>query len=190
MHKSKHTYGRKSFTPKTKKLHPSVDLTAMVNLSFLLIMFFMLQSFMKKPNYVDLNLPDRDIGCFEPPVCGGETWRNFTLLLGENDKVVTCMGMTSFPMEEPKVFKLGSKEFHKEMADKINFVRERINNPEKEGLYVVIKPSNECKFENLIAALDAVSINKPRTFTVSHSITADEEKLLEKHTNLSKFAKN
>lgn len=180
MHTNKHRYGRKSITPKTKKLHPSVDLTAMVNLSFLLMMFFMLQSFMKKPEHMDLTLPDRD-------TCGGCQindcylgWRNFTLLLGENDKVVTCMGMTSFPMEEPKVFKLGSKEFHKEMADKIDFISQNVNNPEKEGLYVVIKPSDKCKFENLIAALDAVNINKPRTFTVSHTITDDEQKLLEK----------
>lgn len=32
MYTSKHTYGRKGITPKAKKLHPFVDLTAMVNL--------------------------------------------------------------------------------------------------------------------------------------------------------------
>lgn len=190
MHTSKHTYGRKSITPKTKKLHPSIDLTAMVNLSFLLIMFFMLQSFIKKPNSMDLNLPNRDTcgGCHINDCYTG--WRNFTLLLGENDKVVVYMGQVGFPMEEPKVFKLGSKEFRKELADKINFVRERVNNPEKEGLFVSIKPSDKCKFENLVTALDEISINKPRTFTVSHQINSDELKLLEKYTNLSKFAKN
>ena len=179
MHTSKHTYGRKSITPKAKKLRPFVDLTAMVNLSFLLMMFFMLQSFMKKPNYTDLNLPDRDIGCFEPPACGGETWRNFTLLLGKNDKVVMYFGMAQSPMEEPKVFKIDSKEFQNEMTRINKFVLENVNNPEKEGLTVFIKPSDKCKYENLIAALDAVNLIKPRTFSVNHNITVEEQKLLD-----------
>lgn len=60
MHASKHTYGRKSLTPKTKKLNPFVDVTAMVNLSFLLMIFFMLQSFIQKPQAMDLELPDKN----------------------------------------------------------------------------------------------------------------------------------
>ena len=190
MHISKHKYGRKSITSKAKKLHPFVDLTAMVNLSFLLMMFFMLQSFMKKPNYVDLSLPERTTYGPDFVICNNGSWRNFTLLLGENDEVVTCMGMSGLPMEEPKTFQSGSLALQKEIANKCNFVRERVNNPEKEGLFIIIKPSDKCKYENLIEALDQVSINKVRTFTVSQTITADEEKLLEKHTNLSKFAEN
>lgn len=180
MHTSKHTYGRKSLTPKTKKLHPSVDLTAMVNLSYLLIMFFMLQSFMKKPEHIDFSLPEHDTCGPDYPVCGGEIWRNLTLLLGENNKVVMYFGIAQSPLEEPKVFQIDSKEFSKEFNRINQYVLERVVSPEKEGLTVIIKPSDKCQYKNLISALDAVNLIKPRTFTVSHIINSDEQKLLEK----------
>ena len=104
MFTSKDTYGRKSITPKTKKLHPFVDLTAMVNLSFLLMMFFMLQSFIKKPTAMDLSLPQEV--CNDGSICCGGMagWRNLAILIGENNEVVTYLGLVQYPIEKPKTF--------------------------------------------------------------------------------------
>ena len=45
-------------TSKNKKLSPKVDLTAMVDLAFLLITFFMLTTSLAKPVAMDIAKPD------------------------------------------------------------------------------------------------------------------------------------
>ena len=180
MYTSKHTYGRKSITPKTKKLHPFVDLTAMVNLSFLLMMFFMLQSFMKKPTAMDLSLP-KDITCGDGfSGCGGETWRTLTVLLGENNKVVTYIGLVQCPIEKPKIFTSGSTAFSNEIFNVNEFIKERVENPDREGLFVIIKPSATCVFDNLVETMDEMRINKVRGYVVDDQLNVEEQKLLEK----------
>ena len=180
MYTSKHTYGRKSITPKAKKLHPFIDLTAMVNLSFLLMMFFMLQSFMKKPNQMELVLPENITCGGETVCCGGIAgWKNLTILLGENNKVVTYMGLVEFPIEKPKTFQSGSKALRNEIFAINEYVKQHVNDPNKEGLFVVIKPSAACFFENVVETMDEMHINKVRGYTISDQLYKEEQKLLD-----------
>ena len=182
MYNYKHTYTRKSITPKAKKLHPFVDLTAMVNLSFLLMMFFMMQSFMKKPTAMDLSLPAKETCDWGNIACGGgESWRTLTILLGENNKVVTYLGLVEFPIEKPKAFKSGSKELRNNIFEINKFVMQRVEVPEKQGLFVIIKPSTACVFENLVETMDEMKINKVRGYTISDQINEEEKKLLGKN---------
>ena len=44
---------------RSKKLAPKVDLTAMVDLAFLLITFFMLTTTLNKPHRLDIAMPDK-----------------------------------------------------------------------------------------------------------------------------------
>lgn len=180
MYTSKHTYGKKSITPKAKKLHPFVDLTAMVNLSFLLMMFFMLQSFMKKPTAMDLSLPEEATCGDGFSGCGAGNWRTLTILLGENNKVVTYIGLVDCPIEKPKTFQSGSKALSNTIFAVNEYVKQFVDNPNREGLFVIIKPSATCVFENLVETLDEMSINKVRGYVVDDRLNKSEEKLLEK----------
>ena len=184
MYTSKNTYGRKSITPKAKKLHPFVDLTAMVNLSFLLLMFFMLQSFIKKPTAMDLSLPE-NITCGDGFFgCGDNVgWKTFTILLGKNNKVVIYKGLVQCPLEKPKSFQSGSLALRNEIFAFNEFVKERVENPDREGLFVIIKPSAACHFENLVKTLDEMSINKVRGYRINDQLYEEEQKLLNE-TNL------
>ena len=52
--------GGKGGKVRSKKSNPGVDLTAMVDLAFLLITFFMLTTSLSKPQSMDLGMPDKD----------------------------------------------------------------------------------------------------------------------------------
>lgn len=177
MEESKNTFGRKPITPKTKKLHPRVDLTAMVSVSFLLIIFFMLTSFLSRSNMMNLGMPDK-------PKCGG--WgcpgtscdRSVTILIGKNDKMVVYSGELEYSPMPPKV--LGSEKLalRKELIKKGNQVLESTEDP-KRGLIVIIKPSKDSNYGDLVNVLDEMAIVKVPTYAVV-DITPEEEALLAK----------
>ena len=181
MYIRKHTFDKKGITPKAKKLHPFVDLTAMVNLSFLLMMFFMLQSFKKKANAIDVSLPQNV--CDDGSICCGgfAGWRNLTILLGENNKVITYLGLVQCPIEKPKSFQSGSKALSNEIFNVNEFIKERVENSEREGLFVVIKPSKDSVLENLVETINEMKINKVRGYTINDQLYEEEQKLLDEN---------
>ena len=61
MSESNNDFGRLN-KPRSKKLHPKVDLTAMISISFLLIIFFMVTIELAKPKSMSLGLPNTGCG--------------------------------------------------------------------------------------------------------------------------------
>ncbi len=57
--------GGKGGKVRSKKASTRVDLTAMVDLAFLLITFFMLTTSLNKPQAMDMNMPDKDEKLFK-----------------------------------------------------------------------------------------------------------------------------
>jgi biopolymer transport protein ExbD len=74
-----------------KKVVPKVDLTAMVDLAFLLITFFMLTTSLSKPVAMDIAKPDIDEKDIREPWPASRT---MTLLLGAENKIGWYMGET------------------------------------------------------------------------------------------------
>ena len=75
---------------RTKKKNTRVDLTAMVDLAFLLITFFILTTTLNKPKAQELIMPDKD-DVLKTQLPVPET-RTMTLLLGDNDKLEWFVG--------------------------------------------------------------------------------------------------
>jgi biopolymer transport protein ExbD len=175
MSEARNNFGRKSITPKTKKLHPRVDLAAMVSVSFLLIIFFMLTSYLSKPSIMDLSMPEKS-GC-GIIFCGIEPHdRTLTILLGENNKIVTYHGNFYSPLEEPKKLSFDKNSIRKELIAKSQQIFQQTGDP-KRGLIVQIKPSKESNYGNLVDILDEMAITNVRTYAVV-DITPEEEDLL------------
>src|ERR1700712_4162068 len=85
---------------RSKKSSTRVDLTAMVDLAFLLITFFILTTTLQKPKAMDLTMPDKDDNNNQLPV--PET-RTMTVLLGKGNRVEWYMGLPSKPLTAPTV---------------------------------------------------------------------------------------
>ena len=80
--------GGKDKKVRSKKQNSKVDLTAMVDLAFLLITFFMLTTSLSKPQSMDLGMPKNDPK--EEPILIADA-RTMTVLLGPDNKLKMYM---------------------------------------------------------------------------------------------------
>ena len=177
MSEFKNDFGSKKI--RSKKLNTRVDLTAMVSISFLLIIFFMVTKELSKPRAMFLEMPSYSCG---PGGCWGEN-RVLTLLLGDNNKIISYWGNLYTPIEAPKELKYGKESIRKELLNKNQQMQEHTGDPKK-GLIVIIKPSNKSNFGNLVAVLDEMNITKIATYAVVSDFTSKESELLiPKHLN-------
>src|SRR5215469_8217817 len=84
---------------RTKKKSTRVDLTAMVDLAFLLITFFILTTTLQKPKAMDLTMPDKDEkNNNQLPV---PATRTMTVLLGSNNKIEWFIGVPGNSITPP-----------------------------------------------------------------------------------------
>src|SRR5690554_6564073 len=98
--------GKKGGKVRSKKHVGRVDLTAMVDLAFLLITFFMLTTSLNKPNAMDVTVPDKNQEDPEDRMDVAHN-RTLTLLLGSDDKIVWYMGEFNEPLEGPETVDYG-----------------------------------------------------------------------------------
>src|SRR5271154_1737914 len=74
---------------RSKKVSTRIDLTAMVDLAFLLITFFMLTTTLAKKKEMDLAMPDNSVKTSQLPVAAT---RSMTVILGSNNKIEWYVG--------------------------------------------------------------------------------------------------
>ncbi|MBB4804070.1 biopolymer transport protein ExbD [Flavobacterium nitrogenifigens] len=163
---------------RSKKLHTRVDLTAMVSISFLLIIFFMVVGELSKSKVMDLDLPDKYCNDCNPG-CIDEN-RLYTILLDKDDRIITYSGLLEYPVHLPKKTGFGKNRIRKELFENNNRVIEystAIGKP-KNGAIVIIKPSKNSNFKNLVDILDEMKIAKIDTYSIVPEFTAEESKLL------------
>lgn len=161
---------------RSKKQNSKVDLTAMVDLAFLLITFFMLTTTLSKPQSMNLGLPDKDPNEKTPPVKVDEN-RTMTILLGENNKLVRYVGLLNKPLAAPKDFEYGKDGIRKELLDRKEKVLQYTGNKDK-GMIVIIKPSKKSKYRNLVDILDEMAIVNVPTYAIVNEFTPEESKLI------------
>ncbi len=151
---------------KGKKLSTRVDLTPMVDLGFLLITFFIFTTTMSQPTAMKLFLP-KDADKPEDQNKAKESGV-ITLLLGNNNNVFYYEGQL---LPDASNFKSTTfKEIRTVLMDK------KQRTPEKD-LVVILKPSSECTYRNVIDILDEMSINVLKRYALV-DISDIEEQLV------------
>jgi len=159
--------GRKGSLHKTP---PRVDLTAMVDLAFLLITFFMLTTSLAKHSVMPLAVPDES----NHPEPIAET-RTMTICLGKNDKALWYMGMADKPLSTPALINYGA-----DLNQAIANSKKMLSSTGKD-LIVLIKPAQHSVYANLVDVLDQMNIQNVQSYAISPMLPKDIEFLKQKN---------
>jgi len=151
---------------KGKKLSTRVDLTPMVDLGFLLITFFIFTTTMSQPTAMKLFLP-KDADKPEDQNKAKESGV-ITLLLGKDNNVFYYEGQLA---PDGSNFKSSNfKDIRGILLDK----KARTN---EKDLVVVLKPSSESTYKNVVDILDEMTINVLKRYALV-DISPVEEQLV------------
>ncbi|MES2812609.1 MAG: biopolymer transporter ExbD [Bacteroidota bacterium] len=164
---------------RSKKSNSKVDLTAMVDLAFLLITFFMLTTSLSKPQSMPLGMPEKDDVNKPPTTIDVADDRTMTILLGENNKIKWYYGRFDEPIEGPSLSTYGKAGIRQEILKISKSVSEKYNNDPKKGLIVILKLDKKTNYKNMVDILDEMAITKAPTYAIV-DLTPEEKALLAK----------
>lgn len=168
---------------KPKKQTLRVDFTPMVDMNMLLITFFMFCTTLSKPQVMDIAMPTNEKLNQDEEVKVKES-KAITLILGEDDKVYYYTGIPDYTdytslkettfspdglralllqrnapivaqMKELKQEKFDKKS---KMSDEEYSTKAKEIKGDKDGQVVVIKPTGDSNYANLVDALDEMQI--------------------------------
>ena len=160
--------GKKDGKVRSKKTSTRIDMTPMVDLAFLLLTFFVMTTTLNKPQTMEITMPEKPKNDDKPPVVNEK--RVLTLVLGQNDKIYWYLGIT-----DPKV----------EVTDfSSNGVRNILmrENAAIKDMVVLIKPSDESRYKNVVDILDEMNISNVGRYALVEITDVDKE--LVKESNL------
>jgi len=166
---------------RSKKQNSKVDLTAMVDLAFLLITFFMLTTSLSKPQSMDLGLPDKEEKDKPEDIVKTDQRRTMTLILGDNDKIKWYHGLLEAPETngKPTDAVYGKDGIRKELLKRVKSVPEVVGDPKK-GLIVIIKPTKKSTYKNLVDILDEMAICGVPVYAIVNDFSPEEKALADK----------
>lgn len=151
---------------RSKKMSTRVDLTAMVDLGFLLITFFMLATTFNKPKTMEVNKPIDDPNAKPPEIPKSKT---LTLLLGDNDKIYWYVAPDQIDNDHPLTLDsvdYSSTGIRKVIQQRQDEVSKLPKNYSKEDLFVMLKPLPKSKLKNTVDILDEMTINNIKYYAL------------------------
>lgn len=162
---------------RSKKSGGKVDLTAMVDLAFLLITFFMLTTSLNKPQAMDVAMPDKNVETDVKTDVDVDEHRSVTLVLGSDDKLVWYQGDVNRPLQGPTVVDYSAEGLRAVLMRMKQLVPQQAGGKD---IIVVIRPSEKSVTRNIIDALDEMKIADIQRYMISNRIMNEEVELLKK----------
>lgn len=155
---------------RSKKASTRVDLTAMVDLAFLLITFFMLTTTLAKPQAMDLGMPDKDDKKIDQlPVPASRT---MSVLLGSKDKLEYFVGEPG--KVPPIITNYGKSGIRKALIENYKRIKEQSGGKE---MIVLIKPSDKSNYKNMVDILDELKIANIQIYAIVDIVGNEVESL-------------
>ena len=147
---------------RVKKLSTRIDMTPMVDLAFLLLTFFILTSTFNTFKVMSVHMPDKPEPGVELPRVSAQDVLN--VVLADHNKVYWWKG---------DAVTASVTNFSNQGIRKVLFDQNKSNS----RLVVLIKPKEDCKYENLVDLLDEISITRTERYAVV-DFTNDDEKVI------------
>lgn len=160
---------------RAKKNSGKVDLTAMVDLAFLLITFFMLTTTLNKPQAMDVAMPDKNVETDVNTDVDVDEHRSVALVLGSDDKLIWYQGDVKNPLQGPTVIDYSAEGLRAVLLRMKQLVPQQAGGKD---IIVVIRPSEKSVTRNIIDALDEMKITDIKRYMISNRIMAEEVELL------------
>ena len=155
---------QKGGAPKQKKKSTRIDMTAMVDVAFLLLTFFILTTTLAQPQTMELNLPPKkdDIDVKERTV-EVKAEKILTLILGEEDQIYYYKGE---PDQEGtlEITTYDPQGIRKVIFGHLRSVRDPI---------VVIKPNETSRYRNVVDILDEMAITQAKKYAMTEVTSVD-----------------
>lgn len=163
---------------RSKKMDPAVDLTAMVDLAFLLITFFMLTTSLSKPQSMDLTMPDKEKTDDVPKQEAKES-KTMTILIGKDRKLKYYMGMIKDPYQGigPTDTTYGKDGIRAVILNKMAELKAK-GQVDKDGIVVLIKATEDATYKDMIDILDEMAITGVAIYSIQ-DMTPDEIQVMQ-----------
>jgi biopolymer transport protein ExbD len=148
-----------------KKLSTRIDLTPMCDLGFLLITFFMLTTTLQKAKTMNLYLPKKVQD--EQQQMKIQDAQALTVLLGKNNQVFYYEGLKpTLTQADLKSTTFANKGgIRDELIDK--YARVIQDTGGRDSLVVIIKPSDQSTYQNMVAILDEMNIDGIKKYALT-----------------------
>lgn len=153
----------KSGKPVRKQLPTHVDLTPMVDLGFLLITFFIFTTTLAQPSVLKLNLPQDG-----PPSVASED-KTLTLVPGSK-QIGFYKGADAGEMQFTDYSPAGIR---KEIIEMKRQIARHFGNSSQ--LYIVIKPTVNASYQNIVTVLDEMLINNVTRYVLTEADKKENE---------------
>ncbi len=171
--------GKHKGGPKQKKKSTRIDMTAMVDVAFLLLTFFILTTTLATPQAMELIKPPKTDKPEDVEQDVAES-KVMTFIMGENDNIYYYQGIT-----EPKVLTTnfsadGIRKVIKEHLDRFpNRCNTVDNAPGCWDPIIVLKPHKTSKYKNMVDILDEMRINGVPKYALAEMTPTDSTLLVD-----------
>jgi biopolymer transport protein ExbD len=157
--------GKKGKKKGRKKMSTRIDLTPMVDLGFLLVTFFMLTTTFSKPQTMEINMPVKpkeEVPTEEENALKASKALN--ILIGADNKLYWYRGLPHEPIEPITETNFSADGIRKVLVEKNRTIKEMV---------VLIKPTDEASYKNVVDILDEMSISDIKRYALV-DITVDD----------------
>lgn len=138
------------------RLPVRVDLTALVDLAFLLITFFILTTTLQKPHSLPLVMPAPG----HPEAVAASS--TMTICLGKNNQAMYFVGIPQKPLTTPKMVAAGNA-----MQQVIIQTAKQITAATGKNMFVIISPSDHSVYKSLVSTLDEMNITGVTSYAIA-----------------------
>lgn len=164
--------GKKGKKKGRKKMSTRIDLTPMVDLGFLLVTFFMLTTTFSKPQTMEINLPVKPKGeVKEEEQNALKASKAFNIIIDGENRLFWYRWLPQEAVEPLVETNYTADGIRKVLLERNSSIPDMV---------VLIKPTNEANYKNVVDILDEMNISNIKRYALV-DITPDDLKALQNY---------